>query len=171
MPPETGEGAVDLAAATITTAQHQAALAAAREEGRKAGVASVDLAASRVEGATAERARIAGIQSAALPGHEALIAECIADGNCSPGDAALKINAAERGKLAQAHADIRGVEKATGGVQSAPVTRQAGGNAPVPQTNEGWEAEYAADTKIQGTFPTVGAYQAHKRDERRKAGL
>ncbi len=30
---DTGAGAVDLAAATITTAQHNAALAAAREEG------------------------------------------------------------------------------------------------------------------------------------------
>lgn len=167
---ETGAGAVDLAAATITTAQHNAALAAAREEGRLAGVASVDLVAARAVGATAERARIAGIQSAALPGHDALVAECIADPSCTAGDAALKINAAERGKLAAAGVAIANVETATGRAQSAPVTTSTAGQAPVPQNDDGWKAEFEGSPKLKAEFPTVGAYQAHKRDELRRKG-
>lgn len=53
----------------------------------------------QTEGAAAERARILAIQTqAALPGHDALVAQCIHDGS-SAGDAALKITAAEKAKL------------------------------------------------------------------------
>jgi signal peptide peptidase SppA len=57
-------------------------------------------------GATQERERIQGVESAVLPGHEALVASFKFDGKTSPGDAALAVMAAERKKLsAQAQAN------------------------------------------------------------------
>ena len=49
-----------------------------------------------------ERDRILGIEQAALPGHEAMVAEMKADGRTTPGEAALRINAAERAARATA---------------------------------------------------------------------
>jgi capsid assembly protease len=61
------------------------------------------LAAVQAEGASAERERIQGIEAQALPGHEALIAALKFDGKSTPGEAAMAVNAAERG-LRAAHA-------------------------------------------------------------------
>jgi len=47
-------------------------------------------------GATAERTRIQAVESALIPGHEALIAGLKFDGKTSGGDAALAVNQAER---------------------------------------------------------------------------
>jgi len=47
-------------------------------------------------GAAAERARIQAVESALIPGHEALIASLKFDGKTTGGDAALAVNAAER---------------------------------------------------------------------------
>lgn len=55
--------------------------------------------AFRAEGATAERARILGVESQAMPGHEALVATLKADGKTTPAEAAVQILAAERSKL------------------------------------------------------------------------
>lgn len=52
----------------------------------------------RAEGAEAERARIKGIEAAALPGHEVLVDTLKNDGKTQPGDAALMILAAEKEK-------------------------------------------------------------------------
>lgn len=52
-------------------------------------------------GATAERARIAAIQSAALPGHDQLVSALIGSG-ASAGDAAMQILAAEKQKVTAA---------------------------------------------------------------------
>lgn len=57
------------------------------------------------QGATAERARIAGIEAQAIPGHDKLIASMKADGSKSPADAAMAIVAAEKAqRIAQATA-------------------------------------------------------------------
>jgi len=61
------------------------------------------LAEGHAAGATAERARIQGIEGQALPGHEKLIAAMKFDGTSTPADAAMAVNAAERG-LRAAHA-------------------------------------------------------------------
>jgi capsid assembly protease len=55
--------------------------------------------AFRAEGADAERARILGVESAAMPGHEALIASLKADGKTTPGEAALQVLTAEKSSL------------------------------------------------------------------------
>lgn len=160
-----GMAAVDEAAATITQADHAAAVAAAREQGRQAGLAEAQagsagaLTAARAEGATAERARIAGIEAAALPGHDKLVAECKADATCTPGDAALKINAAERGKLTAVGASIANVETATGKVTAATTTAtDSGGVKEVPQTAEGWKAEWAGSKTLQAEHASAEAY-------------
>lgn len=54
------------------------------------------VAAFRTEGATAERTRIQGVEGQLIPGHEALINTLKFDGQSSPGDAAMAVNAAER---------------------------------------------------------------------------
>jgi len=51
---------------------------------------------ARLEASTAERARILGIQSNALPGHRELVAKLVADPSVSAADAATQILAAER---------------------------------------------------------------------------
>lgn len=55
--------------------------------------------AFRAEGATAERARILGVEAQTMPGHEALVATLKADGRTSPEQAAMQILTAERTKL------------------------------------------------------------------------
>lgn len=79
------------------------------------------LAEGRTAGASAERSRILAIESAAIPGHDALVAQLKADGNTSAGDAALQILAAEKqtqvkagaAYLAEAPAALRVVAAAT----------------------------------------------------------
>ena len=57
------------------------------------------VAAWRREGATAERERIAAIQALTISGHEALIASCVADADCTPAAAALRVLQAQREQL------------------------------------------------------------------------
>ena len=54
------------------------------------------VAAWRQEGATAERERILAIQALSIPGHEALIASCVAEAECTPAAAALRVLQAQR---------------------------------------------------------------------------
>lgn len=154
---ESGMAAVDEAAATITAAQHSAAIATAREAGFRAGLAEGQ-AEARAEGAAAERARLAGIESAALPGHDALIAQCKADPTCTPGDAALRVNTAEREKIKAHGASIANVEKATGNVGAAVTTQPDAGTAPVPQNADGWKAEWASSARLQSEHASADAY-------------
>lgn len=121
-----------------------------------ASASTAALAAARLEGAAAERTRIAAIQSAALPGHEAIVAACIADGS-SAGDAALRINAAENATRTAARAAIQGVEGATAGVKPAPSANPAP-VAAVPQTADGWKAEWAASAQLQSEFRSGETY-------------
>lgn len=165
MSEDSGMAAVREAAATITEADHKAAIDIARDAGFKAGVASVDLSVARAEGATAERARLAGIEASALPGHDALIAQCKADPTCTPGDAALRVNTAEREKIKAHGASIANVEKATGNVGAAVTTQPDAGTAPVPQNAEGWKAEFDRSPKLQAEYPSADAYVALKKAE------
>ena len=83
--------AVDAAVAK-EAAKQETALAQAKEQAREAGTQE-------------ERARIAAIEAAALPGHEALIAQMKADGT-SASEAAQKMLTAEKARLAQINADM-----------------------------------------------------------------
>lgn len=77
-----------------------------------------DIAGSlRVEGATAERERILGIEEAALPGYERIVAEAKADGKSTGSDVALKIVKAENQVRVKKLEEIR-----ADGVLPVPVT-------------------------------------------------
>lgn len=80
-PAMTWENAREHFAAEIT-AEVEAKVAAKIEEERKA---------ARAEGAAAERERILAIQNLAVEGSEAVIAECVADTSCTPGQAARRV--------------------------------------------------------------------------------
>ena len=62
----------------------------------------------RLEGAQAERERIKGIEEAALPGYEQIVAEAKADGKTTGADVALKIVKSENKTREKKLGDIRG---------------------------------------------------------------
>lgn len=72
-------------------------LTRAQVEAEAPDVLASILAEGAAAGATAERERIQGIEAQLIPGHEALIAKLKFDGKSTPGDAAMAVNAAERG--------------------------------------------------------------------------
>ena len=72
-------------------ANHPDLLSALLAEGREAG-----LIIGRVEGATAERARIQAVREQLIPGHEALIERLAMDGQTTGPEAAVAVLAAER---------------------------------------------------------------------------
>jgi len=117
--------------------------------------------ALRAEGATAERDRILGIQAAAFPGQDALVAECIADGT-SPGDAALKFNAAEKQAGVRVLEGMRADETAvnapppaTPPVEDAPVDS----SAPVEdRCKAAWDKSPAVRAEFMGNFDRYLAY-------------
>ena len=141
------------------TASHPDLVAQIRNEA-VAGMSTseVALAAARADGAKAERERLAGIESAALPGHDALVAACKADPTCTPGDAALRINAAERAKISAAGAAIQNVEATTRQISAAPTAQPDGGKPPVVQNADGWKAEWASSAKLQSEHASADAY-------------
>lgn len=151
------------------TAAYPELVASIRRDATAGITPSADaLAAARAEGATAERDRLAGIEAAALPGHEALIAACKADLACAPGDAALKVNAAERAKLNAASEAIRNVETQTGKVGAAAAatrtdtaksaaTIMADTSRPL---DERCKEAFDADEKIRTEHGTLGRFIA-----------
>lgn len=153
---KSGLAAVAAATDSVSKTQAEAAIAEAREEGRVAGLAEGDKA-GREAGATAERARITGIQVIAMAGHEKLIAECIADGTCTPDMAAGRVLAAEKAIRDNQMKGIAGVETYTGKV-AATVATPAAPTASVPQTDEGWKAEYAASPELQKQHESAASY-------------
>lgn len=97
-PKPTGAKAMDVA--QLRT-EHPELYKAVRQEGYDAGRKDgIDL------GATDERARIAAIDAAAVPGHEALTAQAKAEG-MSAGEYAQRVLAAEKVTRQQAAADLR----------------------------------------------------------------
>jgi len=65
-----------------------------KQKGEEGLAAAVDTA--RIEGATAERERVQGVQEQSMPGHEKLIAELMFDGKTTGPEAAVKVLAAEK---------------------------------------------------------------------------
>ncbi|WP_042336338.1 hypothetical protein [Bradyrhizobium sp. DOA9] len=122
--------------------------------------------ALRLEGATAERSRILGIEAHALPGHDKLIADMKADASVTPDMAAGRILAAERqlrGNQLQAIADV---ERLTGKVPAAPSASAAPASGSEKATTpEGWKAEYAASPQLQAEFASAEDYVSLKRAE------
>lgn len=123
------------------------------------------LGTARNEGATAERARILGIESLAsqMKGHEKLISDMKADGNTTKEQAALRLVEAENRLRANQLQGVKDVEVKTGKIESAPA---GGGEKPkFEQTPDGWKAEWQSDAKLKAEFPTAESYVATKRRE------
>lgn len=117
----------------------------------------------RADGAAAERARILGIEAAALPGHESLIAAFKADGTASPADAALAIVQAEQSKLASHAAAMR--EDAPAAVPAAALPDESAADsvdASLPIEERARKA-YDADPKVRGEFPSLAGFTSFLR--------
>lgn len=128
-----------------------------------------DLVASiRTEAATAERARIQGIEKAAgkRRGLDDLVARMKADASCSPDKAAMQILEHENAQLEARGTDLKGVETEGGKIAPAP---NSGGalDAPkvVQQNAEGWKAEWAASAVLQSEFTSAEQYASFKDGE------
>lgn len=115
------------------------------------------------QGAAAERARIQGCLDAALPGHEALARELAFDGKTTPGDAALKINAAEREKKVKVHTNLKA--DAPNPAQASQDTDEPKADADAPVEDRA-KAEWDKDSKLRAEFGgNFDAFVAFKRAE------
>lgn len=125
---------------------------------------------AKVEGATAERERIAGIDKLGMKGHEALVAEMKADGT-SVEQAAMKLIGAENALRDAQLAGVKSVEDKTGKIVAAPLsdtTAQASVTSSATSP-DGWATEYAAENaagaKLRSEFSTKEDYVAFKQAE------
>ncbi len=120
------------------------------------------LAALHTEGATAERARILGIQAQAkgFPGHDDLVAKLIEDGQTTAADAAVQILAAERGR-GEARADALRADAPAPLAPAAQPTDTAASHEDVEhRAAMAWES----DPKLRSEFTSLGAYTAYLRN-------
>lgn len=119
-----------------------------------------DVEAARKAGADAERERILGIEKAALPGHEAIIAAHKADATKTPADAAMAIIEAEKGNRGK---QLKALETDEDGmkIRGEPANP---GSAPAASAGDGkegvdkYKAEWAADPKLASEFSNFEAY-------------
>lgn len=95
--------------------------------------ATAKLAEAKTAGATAERERILAVEANLMPGHEKLVAEMKADGKTTGPEAAQRILAAEKAKVAQIAGDLK---------KDAPPAAPAS-----EATGEGAEKEKAVDAQ------------------------
>ncbi|MEC9434488.1 MAG: S49 family peptidase [Pseudomonadota bacterium] len=137
-----------------------AAADAARSAAESAAQSRVD--AAREEGATAERARLAAIDEAAMPGHDDLVAAAKADPKATAGDLALQIVKAEKAKGGD-HLASREAADRESRVQPAPTAGAK--SAPSGDVEATARAEWEASADLQAEFPNVGAYVAFKKAE------
>lgn len=114
--------------------------------------------------AVTERKRVAGIQECAFPGQGALVAELIGSG-ASLGDAALRLNQAERALAAGRLTAIKDADVLLAGITVAPQTGLRGTEAEGAQastevvgTPETWAKEYAASPKLRAEFASADDY-------------
>lgn len=117
------------------------------------------------EVASAERARIIGIEAIAPAGHEALVATLKADGVTTPDQAAAKILRAEKETRGKQITAIQGVETAVAAVK--PDASAGGHDQPqVANTPDGWKSEFAKSADLQAEFGgSVDAYVSFKQGE------
>jgi signal peptide peptidase SppA len=124
-------------------------------------------------GAAAECARIQAVESATIPGHEALIAALKFDGKTTGGDAALAVNKAERdirvaqGKSATADAPMPVASTPAPTVEAtldAKATAEAQRVAALP-LDERCKAQWEASATVRAEFASLADYTALTRAE------
>lgn len=167
---DSGLAAVHEAAGMISKSDHEKALAAAREEGRKAGLeegSTIKVEETKTLTARAremERERIAGIEAHALPGHEKLIAEMKANPAVTPDMAAGRILAAEKKVRDDQMAGIRKVEDETGKVGADSTSQRrdtAGATGPKvgeQKTKEAYMADWEKSPELKADFASAESY-------------
>lgn len=127
----------------------------------KAGMEAA-VTAAKEEGATTERARVLGIDALAMPGAEKMIAEFKADGKTQPGEAAVKILAAEKVK-GKTHLEALVVDAAAVGDVSAPAAPVYGADGGGVE-GKGFEvlvAAYVAEHKCTKSVAIMAVAKAH----------
>lgn len=125
------------------------------------------------QGASAERARIQGVEAQLIPGHEALIASLKFDGHSSAGDAAMAVNAAERnvrttqaGNLAaDAPNPLALVPATTVQPDAAALAATAAAAQAALPVEKRCEAQWNTDASVRAEFTSLAAYTACIRAE------
>jgi ClpP class serine protease len=114
----------------------------------------------RIAGAAAERQRILDIESQALPGHEALIAQLKADGKTTGAEAATAIVKAEREICADRARQLSAGAQKPVDHAAAPVDTPAAEDKNLP-VEERAKAKWDSDAALRAEFQTLGAYTAY----------
>jgi hypothetical protein len=111
------------------------------------------------EGAVAEQARIAGIEAAAMPGHEALIKAHKADATKTPADAALAvINAENANRAAMMNALVDDEKKLKGLKSVQPQKEEAENETVIPHDLATQAKAYVAEqAKLGRSVDAVAA--------------
>lgn len=133
-------------------ALYQDVLAEGIDQGKKEGVATGKAEGVR-EGAESERKRITDMEGMLLQGHEALLAECKKDSNCTATDFAMKQTVAEKKLRDDALEKLKAEAPKPAGHDNPP---EPGGDAASRAGKEEFMAE-------------VDKYQAEKKCSRREA--
>jgi hypothetical protein len=126
-----------------TRALFDESVAKAKSEGETAGA---------ILGASAERARIEGINKATIPGQEALAKTLIADGNTSPGDAALAMIDGNR------KANVDGLKKIKD--TSAKAVEDENEETVIDKKKMTAKEKWDADAKLSDEFASFEAFEA-----------
>lgn len=122
------------------------------------------LAACQTEGATAERKRILDIQALAMRGHEALVADLVADGQTSAPEAAVKILSAEKSANERRATDLRAA--APQPVADVPVPDDNGaGIDPDAPIETRAKARWERDPDLRAEFGAFDTYLAYAKAE------
>lgn len=152
--------APEISKATIL-ADHPEIAEALREDGRQEAQAgmSEQLAASREEGATAERARIQAVQEQSMPGHEALVQTLMFDGKTSGPEAAVQVLNAEKATRTNTLQTIR-TESPAPVAQPDVVASGEDINLPLEDRCKAkWEASADLRAEFGNSFETYMAYE------------
>lgn len=156
--------------AGITQADLDKAVANAKAEGVAEGKAEAEKAnedAIKTALAT-DRTRIASILEINEPGAEAIVSKGIQSG-ASAGDVALEIAKSPEVKEKRKGAAV--LSAMEGDDASAQGAKPAGeGGGAVPQTEDGWKAEFESNADLQEEFGKVETYVSHKKLEAREKG-
>ena len=118
------------------------------------------LAACQVEGASAERKRILDIQGLAMRGHEALVADLVADGQTSAPEAAVKILAAEKAANERRAGDLRAAAPQPVADVPAPDDKGAGIDPDAPIETRA-KAQWDRDPALRAEFGKFETYLAY----------
>lgn len=118
-------------------------------------------------GARAECDRIKGVEAAALPGHEELIASLKFDGITSGPEASAQVIAAERAKRSNALATLRSDAPAPLPNAPAPTSEPVAKTAEDPDAplEERAKATWDSDKEVRAEFGTFEAYHGYRRAE------